>query len=167
MFYEDRALYRAEIINTSIQKDAYIVQYIDFGNCALVNLHNIYPVEKKFMQLPKLAIQCSLRNIVPNNNSDWSKTDNNALDNCFNAEKYKCILHDFSNNQYTISLIHNGQDVGDMLVQKNLAAFATKTSVETCGKDYFKIHLKKHATFYFYNKSYILQIVLNISILKI
>ncbi|XP_070160956.1 protein tudor isoform X1 [Polyergus mexicanus] len=131
IFSEDRALYRAEVVNTSVQKDAYIVQYIDFGNCAIVNLCNIYPVEKKFMQLPKLAVQCSLKDIVPNNNLDWSKTNNNALDNCFNADKYKCILHDVSNNQYTISLIHNRQDVGDMLVQKNLAAFATKTSVET------------------------------------
>lgn len=102
------------------------------------------------MQLPKLAIQCSLKDIVPNNNLDWSKTNNNALDNCFNADKYKCILHDVSNNQYTISLIHNGQDVGDMLVQKNLAAFATKTSVETiCGKYYFKIHKKSREILYF------------------
>ncbi|CAL1676055.1 unnamed protein product [Lasius platythorax] len=131
IFSEDRALYRAEVVNTSAQNDAYIVQYIDFGNCAIVNLHNIYSVEKKFMQLPKLAVQCSLRDIVPNNNSTWSKSDNTAIDNCFNADKYKCIFHDFSDNQYTVSLIHNGQNVGDMLVHKNLAAFATKTSVET------------------------------------
>ncbi|XP_050460512.1 maternal protein tudor-like isoform X2 [Cataglyphis hispanica] len=135
IFSEDRALYRAEVVNTSAHKDAYIIQYIDFGNCAIVKLCNIYPVEKRFMQLPKLAIQCSLKDIVPNNNLDWSKTNNNALDNCFNADKYKCILHDINNNQYTISLIHNGQDVSDMLVQKNLASFATKTSVETiCGE---------------------------------
>ncbi|XP_072754733.1 protein tudor isoform X2 [Anoplolepis gracilipes] len=131
IFSEDRALYRAEVINISDQKDAYIVQYIDFGNCAIVDLRNIYPVEKKFLQLPKLAVQCSLKNIISNNNSDWSKTDNNALDNCFNADKYECILHEFNNNQYMTSLIYNGQDVGDMLVQKNIAAFATKTSVET------------------------------------
>lgn len=108
------------------------------------------------MQLPKLAVQCSLRDIVPNNNSTWSKSDNTAIDNCFNADKYKCIFHDFSDNQYTVSLIHNGQNVGNMLVHKNLAAFATKTSVETvCGKDYFKIHLKNRAKYFFYNKNYI------------
>ena len=145
IFSEDKALYRAEILNTSAQ-NAYVVQYVDFGNCASVNSRNIYPVEKKFMQLPRLAVQCSLKNIVPNNNSNWSKVDNNALDNCFNAEKYKCTFHDLNDNLYTISLIHNGQDVGDMLVQKNLATYATKTSIETvCGKNYLKIHLKKIA----------------------
>lgn len=118
------------------------------------------------MQLPKLAIQCSLKDIVPNNNLDWSKTNNNALDNCFNADKYKCILHDVNNNQYTISLIHNGQDVSDMLVQKNLATFATKTSVETiCGKYYFKIH-KKIAQNIFRIKLYI-DLLMNKILLKI
>lgn len=152
IFSEDRTLYRAEIVNTDAQKDAYVVQYIDFGNCAIVNVQNIYTVEKKFMQLPKLAIQCSLRNIVSNNNSTWSNTDNNALDNCFNSDKYKCIFHDFSDNRYTISLIHNEQDVGNMLVNKNLAAFATKTSGETvCGKYYFDPLKKSREIPYFYN----------------
>lgn len=108
----------------------YIVQYIDFGNCAIVNPRNIYPVEKKFMQLPRLAAQCSLRDIVSVNNSDWSNVDNNALDNCFNADKYECIFHNLNDDQYTISLFHNGQDVGEMLVQRSLAAFATKTSTK-------------------------------------
>jgi len=140
MFSEDKALYRAEVVSIEhkdVQMDTYVVQYIDFGNCAVVNQHGLYSVEKKFMKLPKLALQCSLKDIVPNNNSNWSKMDTAALDNCFNADKYECTFHSFSDNRYTISLTHNGQSVGDMLVQKNLATFATKTSTETaCGKDY-------------------------------
>lgn len=137
MFSEDKALYRAEIINVD-QMGAYVVQYIDFGNCATLNQYSIFSVEKKFMQLPKLAVQCSLKDIVPNNNSNWSKVDSTALDNCFNADKYECTFHSFSDNQYTISLVHNGQNVGDMLVQKNLATFATKVSTEetASGKNY-------------------------------
>lgn len=128
------------------KKDAYIIQYIDFGNCAIVDQRNIYPVEKKFMQLPKLAVQCSLSDIVPNNNNlNWSEVDNDALDNCFNADKYECVFHSFSDNQYLISLNRDGQDVGNMLVQQNLATFATKTSIKTInGKNYFKIHLHSH-----------------------
>jgi hypothetical protein len=121
-------------VSKSTQKDAYIVHYIDFGNCATVNRRNIYAVEKKFMQLPRLAAQCSLRDIVPiDNDSGWSKVDTNAFDSCFNADKYECVFHSFNDNRYTVSLIHNGQDVGKMLVERNLAAFATRAPIETAG----------------------------------
>lgn len=125
IFPEDRALYRAEIVSNDAHK-GYIVRYVDFGNCAAVNQRSIYPVEKKFMQLPRLATQCTLRNIVPNKNSSWSDVNNDALDNCFNGDKYECTFHDFNGDKYIISLSHSGQDVGDMLVKRNLAAFADK-----------------------------------------
>ncbi|XP_071555768.1 protein tudor isoform X1 [Temnothorax nylanderi] len=132
IFSEDRALYRAEVVNIDTRKDAYVVQYIDFGNCAIVDQYNIYSVEKKFMHLPRLAVQCSLKDIVPNNsNSNWSEVDSNALDNCFSADKYECIFHSFNDDQYVISLNHDGQDVSNILVQKNLAVFTTKPSIET------------------------------------
>ncbi|KAL0117558.1 hypothetical protein PUN28_010395 [Cardiocondyla obscurior] len=132
IFSEDKALYRAEVMSIETRKDAYVVQYVDFGNCAVVNQRNIYPVEEKFTQLPKLAVQCSLKNIVPSDNkSNWSEVDNNALDNCFNADKYECIFHNFANDQYIISLNRNGQDVSTMLVQQNLAVFTTETLIQT------------------------------------
>ncbi|XP_018362719.1 PREDICTED: maternal protein tudor-like isoform X1 [Trachymyrmex cornetzi] len=130
IFSEDRAFYRAEVVNIDTIMDAYVVRYIDFGNCASVDRCNIYPVEKKFMQLPKLAVLCSLKDIEPNNNSNWSGVDNNALDACFNADKYECIFHSFNNDLYVISLSRSGQDVGSMLIQQNLAA-STKISIET------------------------------------
>ncbi|XP_028046299.1 maternal protein tudor isoform X2 [Monomorium pharaonis] len=143
IFSEDKAFYRAEIVNINTLKDTYVVQYIDFGNCATVNKHDIYSVEKKFMLLPRLTVQCSLKDIVPNNSS-WSEVDNSALDNCFNADKYECIFHSFNNDQYIISLNRDGQDVGNMLVQQNLAAFATKVSTEaTSAAETSNVEIKK------------------------
>ncbi|XP_032689380.1 maternal protein tudor-like isoform X3 [Odontomachus brunneus] len=123
IFSEDKALYRAEVVSNSAQK-GYIVQYIDFGNCATVKQHNIYPVEKRFMQLPMLAAQCTLKNIIPNKNLNWSDVNNDALDKCFDGDKYECTFHSLDDDQYTISLNYNGQDVGGTLVKKNLAVFA-------------------------------------------
>ncbi|XP_012059363.1 PREDICTED: maternal protein tudor-like [Atta cephalotes] len=128
IFSEDRAFYRAEVVNIDTLMDTYVIRYIDFGNCASVNRRNIYPVEKKFMQLPKLAVLCSLKDIGPNNNSNWFGVDNNALDACFNADKYECTFHSFNDDLYVISLNRNGQDVGSMLIQQNLAV---STKIET------------------------------------
>jgi len=103
------------------------------------------------MQLPKLAVLCSLKDIGPNNNSNWSGVDNNALDACFNADKYECTFHSFNDDLYVISLNRNGQDVGNMLIQQNLAA---STKIETVsGKNYFKILL-------YFNAHYIIRGIL-------
>lgn len=104
-----------------------MIQYIDFGNNAVVNPRKIYPVEKNLMYLPKQAVQCSLLNIAPLDGISWSKINTKAIDNCFNADKYKCIFHDIKNNKYSISLINEETDVGNMLVEQNLASFNSKT----------------------------------------
>lgn len=75
------------------------------------------------MHLPKQAFQCSLLNIAPLKGLNWSKVNKKAIDNCFNAEKYECVFHNIKNNKYSISLIINGKDVANMLVEQNLASF--------------------------------------------
>ncbi|KAK2576789.1 hypothetical protein KPH14_005431 [Odynerus spinipes] len=123
IFSEDKALYRAEIIEQS-KSDGYIVQYIDFGNRALVNKNDIYPVERKLMQLPKQACHCSLLNIKPLTSSNWTGVNTQAIDACFNADKYECLFHNIENDMYIVSLSNRGENVADMLVSKNLASYA-------------------------------------------
>ncbi|XP_061943074.1 maternal protein tudor isoform X1 [Apis cerana] len=124
-FSDDGALYRAEVIELN-KLNGHLIQYIDFGNNAVVNPRKIYPVEKNLMYLPKQAVQCSLLNIAPLDGISWSKVNTKAIDNCFNADKYKCIFHDIKNNKYSISLINEETDVGNMLVEQNLASFNSK-----------------------------------------
>lgn len=104
----------------------------------------MYPVEKKFMVLPKQAVQCSLLNIVPQDGLNWPKENARAIDNCFNADKYQCTFNDMQDNKYVISLSNNGNDVANMLVDKNLALFAStsKSDDRTEGKNKCLIHLQ-------------------------
>ncbi|XP_047349819.1 maternal protein tudor-like isoform X3 [Vespa velutina] len=127
IFSEDKALYRAEIIES--KNDEYIVQYIDFGNRALVNKSDIYQVERKLMQLPKQAYHCSLQNIKPFIGSKWSEVNTQAIDNCFNADKYGCLFHNIENDKYIVSLNNCGQDVANILVNKNLASYAVANTI--------------------------------------
>ncbi|KAL2729141.1 LOW QUALITY PROTEIN: maternal protein tudor-like isoform X1 [Vespula maculifrons] len=127
IFSEDKALYRAEIIEN--KSDEYIVQYIDFGNRALVNKSDIYQVEKKLMQLPKQAYHCSLQNIKPFIGSKWSEVNTQAIDDCFNADKYGCLFHNIENDKYIVSLNNCRQDVADILVNKNLASYAIVNTI--------------------------------------
>ncbi|XP_078047780.1 protein tudor isoform X2 [Augochlora pura] len=124
-FSEDKALYRAEVVELN-KYNGHLIHYIDFGNNAVVDFQNIYPVEKEFMRLPKQAFQCSLLNIIPKDGFNWSNVDTKAIDNCFNGDKYTCTFHGIEENKYLISLNNNGNDVANMMVEKNLAAFASE-----------------------------------------
>nr|XP_034196257.1 maternal protein tudor-like isoform X2 [Osmia lignaria]XP_034196258.1 maternal protein tudor-like isoform X2 [Osmia lignaria] len=126
IFSEDGALYRAEILELN-KLNGHLVQYIDFGNSAVVNTNKIYPVEKKLMHLPKQAVHCSLLNIVPKDNQGWLKINTAAIDNCFNADRFECVFHDLKDDKYLISLSNNGNDVAATLVEKDLATFASES----------------------------------------
>ncbi|KAG7199166.1 hypothetical protein KM043_018050 [Ampulex compressa] len=128
IFTEDGALYRGEIVELN-KLNGHVVQYIDFGNCAIVEKSKIYPVETKLLMLPKQAFHCTLKDIVPKSGSLWSKVNTQDIDHCFGADKYSCTFHALKNNKYIISLNDNGTDIGDVLVKKNLASFATNESV--------------------------------------
>ncbi|XP_026673866.1 uncharacterized protein LOC108630430 isoform X2 [Ceratina calcarata] len=134
LFADDKALYRAEIIELN-KLNGHLVQYIDFGNSAVVNPKKIYPVEKRLLHLPKQAMLCSLLNIVSQDGLNWSKINTEAIDNCFNADKYECTFHDIKDNKYLVSLVNNGNDVANTIVEKNLALFSSGTDVTNDGKN--------------------------------
>lgn len=96
------------------------MQYVDYGDCATVDLKKIYPVEKKFMRLPKQAIWCSLKNVAPVSSSVWS--DSPVLQDIFQADSsLSCFILDRDDNKYLVTLETQGTDIGSILVDKNLA----------------------------------------------
>ncbi|XP_054006330.1 tudor domain-containing 6-like isoform X1 [Hylaeus anthracinus] len=134
IFSEDKALYRGEVIELN-KLNGHLIHYIDFGNSAVVNPQKIYSVEKKLLHLPKQAVQCSLLNIIPQDGHSWSKVNTEAIDNCFNADKYECTFHDIIDNKYIISLNNNENDVATTLVEKNLASLASTNKSDDTSAD--------------------------------
>ncbi|XP_058803778.1 maternal protein tudor [Phymastichus coffea] len=122
---EDGVLYRATVVELNKPRGP-VVQYIDYGDRAMVDLRKIYPVEKKYMVLPKQALYCSLKNIAPILGSNWSNAT--EISKFFNAEIYDCIFHELQNDQYLISLNVNGVDISNALVQNGLAMFSSRAS---------------------------------------
>lgn len=120
-FSDDGALYRAEIKELNKLR-GHIVQYVDFGNCAMVDPSKIYPVEKRFAVLPKQAMHCTLKDIRPVAGADWSKANKHEIDRYFDADKYRCTFHGTGDGKYSISLSDKGKDIGESIVAAGLAA---------------------------------------------
>ncbi|XP_026733663.1 maternal protein tudor-like isoform X2 [Trichoplusia ni] len=122
----DGVLYRATIV--CVQPfSKFIVRYVDFGNKQLVDAKDIWQLDRQLMDLPKMAVHCSLVGVMPMD-GEW-KADP-EIDLCFNAPRYQCVFQEFVEEQYKVSLWNNGASVVDMLVEKQLAKLSEhQTSV--------------------------------------
>ncbi|KAK7866892.1 hypothetical protein R5R35_001635 [Gryllus longicercus] len=116
-FPADKVLYRAEIKEIIGLK--YQVQYIDYGNMELLASSNIWPIEKRFMVLPKQAIECCVSGINPIE-SEWPK-DCVEFDKLFGAENLECTFYDNKEGKHLVTLQVNGKDIAEELVACGLA----------------------------------------------
>lgn len=130
---EDGVLYRAIVISCQ-PLGKYIVQYVDFGNKFLVDLRDIWQLEQELMELPKMAVHCSLLGVSPKE-GEWKA--NNDIDLCFNAPRYQCIFHDFVDSKHKVALWNNGISVADKLIEKELAVNSKETSSIALKGDYY------------------------------
>ena len=119
---DDGVLYRAEVVELD-KPLGHVVQYVDYGDRAMVDRQKIFPVERKFTKLPKQAVFCGLKNIAPPSGSNWSNSA--ETEKYFNVEKLECTFLEFKNNKYLTSLKNKGNDLASALVDKNLAILST------------------------------------------
>lgn len=127
----DGVLYRATVV--SVQPfSKFIVRYVDFGNKQLVDVRDIWQLDRSLLELPKMAILCSLIGVSPKD-GEW-KSDS-EIDLCFNAPRYQCVFQECADEVYRVSLWNNGVSVADTLVEKQLALLSEhQSSVTLKGK---------------------------------
>ncbi|XP_063978120.1 maternal protein tudor-like isoform X2 [Diachasmimorpha longicaudata] len=128
VFADDGAYYRAEILELNKLRGN-IIRYIDFGNCAMVETKKTFRVEKQFMEMPKQAFNCTLKNVVPVSGNNWTKSNSHEIDKLFNVEKFECCIHEIKDNKYTVSLMFEEKDLAGIMVEKGLADFAVSSTV--------------------------------------
>lgn len=129
----DGVLYRATIV--SVQPfSKFIVRYVDFGNKQLVDVRDIWQLDRQLMELPKMAVYCSLIGVAPKD-GEW-KADAD-IDLCFNAPRYQCVFQEIQEEQYRVFLWNNGVSVADTLVEKELAITAEHQSSVTLKGQHF------------------------------
>lgn len=86
LFPDDNVLYRAVVVENN--PVSFRVHYVDFGNISVTE--KIWPIEKKFMELPVQAICCGLSGI------------------CCPGEKWpepSCFEWFFNKNTFTCSFV--------------------------------------------------------------
>lgn len=116
----DNALFRAEIIELKSWSE-YLVYFVDFGNKCIVNTNQIWPLSSELLQLPKLALKCSLSSISP---AVVKWTSDFQEDKFFSSPPYQCRFLSRGADFYSISLSSkDGVSVEEALVNENLAIY--------------------------------------------
>ncbi|KAJ8954517.1 hypothetical protein NQ318_000749 [Aromia moschata] len=114
LFPEDNVLYRAQVLE--VIGSQYKVYYVDFGNVSTIS--KVWPIEKKFMNLPAQAIICSLNAIAPPN-GQWQDAD--CYSKYFNKDIFECRVVDNDEEKTYVNLIHGNDDIRQLLIQDELA----------------------------------------------
>ncbi|CAH1130130.1 unnamed protein product [Ceutorhynchus assimilis] len=122
-FPEDNVLYRAKILE--VPGDQYKVCYVDFGNVS--NVTKVWPVDKKFMEMPAQAICCALSGICPNG-ENWP--DAATFNQYFSSECYKTIFVEKYEERTYLQLWNNQDEISQLLLQANLALPTAPAPIE-------------------------------------
>jgi tudor domain-containing protein 1/4/6/7 len=126
-FVTDGVLYRAEV-KEILDASSLVVQFIDYGNCNIVQRSDVWHIEARFMTLPKQALHCSLKGVKAPD-SQWSRGDM-GVNKHFEAEKFRCTFHNCEECKYIVSLMSvEGKSIADKLLEGGLAV--TQDNSET------------------------------------
>lgn len=116
-FSGDKVLYRAEI--KEIQSSSCLVHFIDYGNYESVDKRYIWPIETKYLDLPKFGVTCALKGVKPPN-GEWSSTPSN-IDKFFDCMILDCTYHYCTEEKYMVSLKNGTSDISGALLKDGLA----------------------------------------------
>lgn len=86
IFPDDKVLYRAEVLD--IIGNQHKLRFVDFGNVSTVE--EVYPIDRKFMELPAQAVVCKLIGVAPLEHNNWG--DLEKFESFFNKEHYSCTF---------------------------------------------------------------------------
>ncbi|XP_044751082.1 maternal protein tudor-like isoform X3 [Coccinella septempunctata] len=114
LFPEDNVFYRTRILKCL--GNQFKVYYVDFGNISVVD--KVWPIDKKFMELPMQAIPCGLGGIQPVEDK-WP--DPTAYTNYMQKEYLDCEFLGFEIDRYMVDLYSDNQEIKLQLIQDNLA----------------------------------------------
>ncbi|CAH0557520.1 unnamed protein product [Brassicogethes aeneus] len=115
LFPEDNVLYRSHVLEV-LDSGMYKVLYVDFGNVSVIS--KVWPIEKKFMNLPAQAVCCQLVDISPVDGV-WSDPDN--YERYFDKEEFDCGFISENDKIFQVELSHNQVDIGQQLIQDGYA----------------------------------------------
>ncbi|KAM8809974.1 tudor domain-containing protein 15 [Eudromia elegans] len=113
----DCFFYRA-VIKTMISESSFEVEFIDYGNTAIVSSSKIYRIETKFLTLPRLSIPCFLSRVKSTADESWTNKNISYFVKEANNKPVTCKFLQQFGEQWEVDIICDGKSMSDVLLQK-------------------------------------------------
>ncbi|XP_019392881.1 PREDICTED: tudor domain-containing protein 15 [Crocodylus porosus] len=125
----DCSLYRAAI-KAVRSKESFEVEFIDYGNTAVVNSSKIYRIQTKFLTLPKLSIHCFLSRLK---SSSPDRTWSSELMFYFAREVINkpiiCVFLQDHEQKWEVDILCDGKSMANDLLEREGSSGLQKTQV--------------------------------------
>ncbi|NWW87296.1 TDR15 protein, partial [Rhynochetos jubatus] len=96
--------YRA-VIKTVKSGNSFEVQFIDYGNEAVVSPSKICRIQKKFLTLPRLSVHCFLSRVKSASDESWTSKSTNCFVTKINNKPVTCKFLEQHGEQWEIDVI--------------------------------------------------------------
>ncbi|XP_015715090.1 tudor domain-containing protein 15 [Coturnix japonica] len=112
----DSFYYRA-VIKALRSGDSYEVEFIDYGNTAVVSPSKICGIQRKLLTFPRLSIHCFLSKVKPSDGS-WTDEDTSYFLSKINSKPVTCKFIEQHGEQWEVDINCDGESLSYDLPQR-------------------------------------------------
>ncbi|XP_010138976.1 PREDICTED: tudor domain-containing protein 15-like [Buceros rhinoceros silvestris] len=115
--YDTDGFYYRAVIKTLKSGNAFEVEFIDYGNTAVVSSSKICRAQRKFLALPRLSVHCCLRRLKSVPDKAWAS----KITSYFESKVNKAVACKFlqqRGEQWEVDIICDGKSMSDDLLRK-------------------------------------------------
>ena len=114
--------------NLPVWEDAKFLKPVDYGNEGILGMEFLRPLTVEMAKIPPLAIHCTLNNIKPFPNLEWSEDSTVLFDNLTVGEGFNvCKIFSVENNLHFVDFFNSkNQSLWDVFIQKKIAVRVSK-----------------------------------------
>ncbi|XP_061228342.1 tudor domain-containing protein 15 [Neopsephotus bourkii] len=94
------------------------IEFIDYGNAAIVSPSKICRIQRKFLTLPRLSVHCYLSRVKSVPRESWTNKSTSCLVSKANNKPVTCKFLQQQGEQLEIDVICDGKSVSNDLLQK-------------------------------------------------
>ncbi|NWX37294.1 TDR15 protein, partial [Notiomystis cincta] len=109
--------YRA-VIKTLKSGNSYEVEFIDYGNAAVVSSSKICRIPEKFLTLPRFSVHCFLSSVKSVPGESWTKASAADFARAVSDKPVACKFLQQHGEKWEIDVICNGESLSNSLLHK-------------------------------------------------
>ncbi|NWR49618.1 TDR15 protein, partial [Regulus satrapa] len=111
--------YRA-VIKTLKSENSYEVEFIDYGNAAVVNSSKICKIPEEFLTLPRFSVHCFLSSVKSVPGESWTKESAAYFARAVSDKPIVCKFLQQHGEKWEIDIICDGESLSNIMLQEYL-----------------------------------------------